>query len=385
MRVLLICHYALPHPGGIETLVDREARLLADAGHEVVVLTSSAGADTAAGDAPGIRVARVPAWNGLERMAQVPWPVFAPSVVGAVWRHLRWCDVVHAHGLLYLNSALAVALARVVGRPCLLTEHIGLAWYPPGLRRVVQRAAMETLGRLTARLAGRCYGHHQRVTDLLTRLAGRGRVTYLANPLDRSLFRPPRPGERDAARAKLGWPPHRAKVLFVGRLIARKGIDLLLAARDDRFDLVFCGPGDVGLLAAAPAGAVEHLPPRPQADLVPLYHAADALAVVSRSEGGLVLVAQEALACGLPVVIGEDPGLDQYRGCRGLRFAPLTPAGVRRELHAALDGPRPDARDAAAPGTVPLDHYLPDERDWLDRLYGPAAEPGRGAPAALAR
>jgi hypothetical protein len=44
MRVLLVAHYALPHQGGIEVLVDREARILASAGHDVVILASAIGA-----------------------------------------------------------------------------------------------------------------------------------------------------------------------------------------------------------------------------------------------------------------------------------------------------------------------------------------------------
>jgi len=32
MKLLLVAHYLLPHSGGIEALVDRETRLLAEAG-----------------------------------------------------------------------------------------------------------------------------------------------------------------------------------------------------------------------------------------------------------------------------------------------------------------------------------------------------------------
>jgi glycosyltransferase involved in cell wall biosynthesis len=197
VKVLLVSHYLLPHSGGIEVLVDREARLLARAGHEVALLASAAGSGEAPAYTAGVgvppsgglgpsgiqscegppeggtptapeypanvRACRVLAWNGLERRFQVPWPVFSPALVWRTWRLVRWCDAVHAHGFLYLSSVLALLFARLQGKPSLLTEHIGLAWYASRLLRLVQRIAVETAGRLSTRVAGRCIGFHDNV------------------------------------------------------------------------------------------------------------------------------------------------------------------------------------------------------------------------------
>jgi D-inositol-3-phosphate glycosyltransferase len=378
MKVLLLAHYLPPHQGGVEVLVDREARLLAAAGHEVVLLASDAGQGEPPRYPAGVRVCRVRCWNGLERRCHVPWPVFAPSLLPLLWRYLRWCDVAHVNGLLYLNSFLTLVLARALGKPTVLTEHIGLAWYPPGLKRATQWAAMASLGRLAARLAGRCIGYHERVVALLRRLAGPRRwVSYLCNPLERGLFRPPTEEERRQARAALGWDDGRPRVLFVGRIIPRKGIDLLLRARDPQLELVFCGPGDPSLLGDLQGGS-RYLPPRSRADLVRLYHAADVLAQPSRSEGGLVLVAQEALACGLPVLLGEDAGLARYRRCAGLHFAPLAPEAIRGTLLEILR--RRPAPITPMPGEAPLDSFCPDDATWLQALYEPPPSCPAGPP-----
>ncbi|MDY3554885.1 glycosyltransferase family 4 protein [Gemmata sp. JC717] len=364
----------------MELLLDQEARLLARAGHEVVVLASDAGDGPRPTLPPRVRVCQVPAWNWPERRLQVPWPVFSPALLPAVTRHVRWCDVVHAHGLLYTGTVLSLLLARALGKPALLTEHIGLAWFPAGARRVVQWAATESVGRLSARLAGRCYGQHDRVVALLRWQCGPGgRVKYQRNPLDRVLFRPPRPGEREAARRELGWEPGRPKVLFVGRLIARKGMDLLLGARGPGYDLAFCGPGDAGPLRPHLGAGVEYLPPRPREELVRLYHAADVLALLSRSEGGLPLVAQEALACGLPVALAADPGLAAYGGCPGLAFC-ASPGDLPRVLHTLVVRGRLEPGPAGESG---LDAFLPSASEWLAELYGdrtPGASSGAGSP-----
>jgi glycosyltransferase involved in cell wall biosynthesis len=112
------------------------------------------------------------------------------------------------------------------------------------------------------------------------------------------------------------------------------------------------------------------IPPRPQAELVPLYHAADALVLPSRSEGGLPLVVQEALACGLPVLLSEDVAFSKYKGCTGLSFCPLTPDAVRSDLLRILSGREPTVGIKSSQNDpTALDAFLPDETWWLKKLY----------------
>lgn len=165
--------------------------------------------------------------------------------------------------------------------------------------QTIRKSAAQVRG-----LPGKVFGHHERVVILLQRLAGpRGNVTYLRNPLDQILFRSPKVGEREAERNKLGWHTNRLKVLFVGRLIERKGIDLLLAAKDPAYDLVFCGPS---ILTKHLGDGVTYIPPRSPREIISLYHAADVL----------------------PSVLGTDPGLAIYQQCKGLTFWALRVGGA---------------------------------------------------------
>jgi D-inositol-3-phosphate glycosyltransferase len=130
-----------------------------------------------------------------------------------------------------------------------------------------------------------------------------------------------RPGDRRAARAKLGLPPDEDVVAFVGRIQPLKGPDILLraAAKLQRAHVVVVG-GPSGSGRAAPDGLVRladelgiaarvtFLPPQSREDLARLFQAVDLVAVPSYSES-FGLVALEAQACGTPVVAAAVGGL----------------------------------------------------------------------------
>ena len=127
MRVLVVSHLALPHVGGVENLVDLEVRGLAAAGHQVALVSSDGeGAGRAPEYPANVRTIRVPAWHGLERSFGIPYPIFGPRLLAILWREIAWAEVVHAHGFLFQNTALAVLLARMQAKPCILTDPGGI-------------------------------------------------------------------------------------------------------------------------------------------------------------------------------------------------------------------------------------------------------------------
>lgn len=136
------------------------------------------------------------------------------------------------------------------------------------------------------------------------------RISVVPNGCDTRVFHPQ---DRGAARAALGLPPAGAMVLYVGRLVAEKGLRELvdaiamLGARGERVSLVLVGEGPLEAelrtriashgLQAQVSLAGRHAP----AAVARWMAAADVLALPSYSEGHPnVLV--EALACGRPAV-----------------------------------------------------------------------------------
>uniref|UniRef100_E1T8G9 Glycosyl transferase group 1 n=1 Tax=Burkholderia sp. (strain CCGE1003) TaxID=640512 RepID=E1T8G9_BURSG len=107
-------------------------------------------------------------------------------------------------------------------------------------------------------------------------------------------------------------------VLFLGRVHAKKGCDLLIdafarvAQRDPALHLVIAGPDETGWVASlrsqAQAAGISHrlsLPGMLQGDLKwGAFHASDVFALPSHQENFGVAVA-EALGCGLPALISD--------------------------------------------------------------------------------
>ncbi|MGJ5820972.1 glycosyltransferase [Paludibaculum fermentans] len=190
------------------------------------------------------------------------------------------------------------------------------------------------------------------------------RVHMVTNGCDTALFTP---SEQAAARTRLGLPANARIVLYVGHLLATKGVlDLAeaaarLSASQPDLLLVYVGEGpDAGLLRqrleslgltartrlagpAAPAGVAEWLA------------ASDVLSLPSYSEG-CPNVVLEALSCGRPVVastVGAIPDLiDQDSGI-------LVPPGDPVKLGTALEESLRRSWDA---GQIASRH----RRSWAD-------------------
>jgi D-inositol-3-phosphate glycosyltransferase len=352
MRILFTSHYALPHLGGIETVVDELARALVRRGHAVTHVAAAAlPAEHPSSDEPRpYRLLRVPAANFLEAMADVPYPLFSPRLFPLLRREVAAADVVHAHGYLYMSGLAALWLARRRGVPVrVLTEHVGHVDYDSAILDGAERAAIASLGRASARLAEGIVVLNENVESALRMLAPGRRVERIFNGVDTERYRPADLEERRALREGLGWD-QRPRALFVGRLVAKKGIDLAIAAAQQAgARLAVVGPGR--LPAGTPPG-VELLGAQPPHRVQELYRAADAFLLPSRGEG-FPITAQEALASGLPVVLCDDPAYAPYLdgAGRAARVAPPNPvelaAALSEVLGATDDGVRAAAREHA--------------------------------------
>lgn len=311
MRILFVSHYALPHLGGVEVAIDALARELTRRGHDVVHF--AADVEPRPTHESEYRVLRLPAANHPERSLGVPWPIFHPRAAGALRAEVAAADVVHAHGFLYLDSVASLLLARsgraAPRRPVrVLTEHVGHVPYESPVLDRTEAVAIATIGRMAARTAEAIVTYNGKVAAEMARLAPSGRFEAIPNGVDTDRFSPSSEHERAALRHELGWDA-KPRVLFVARLVAKKGVQAALAAAavdTDAFRLLVVGPDR---LPPPQPSNVESLGPLPTERLATLYRAADAFLLPSRGEG-FPLTAQEAMASGLPVLLGDDP---EYR------------------------------------------------------------------------
>jgi starch synthase len=189
-----------------------------------------------------------------------------------------------------------------------------------------------------------------------------GKVARIFNPIDATVFSPM---DRAEARAAIGFPAGAQVVAWHGRIdIQRKGLDILLDAwervrgarpsRDRRLLLVGHGNDAAELRAriGSAARAAEGVPVsvsappdrgvvwvdryvREPSELRRFLCAADVYALPSRHEG-FPVAPIEAMACGLPVVAADAPGVtDIFEGGEASGGV-VVPSGDAQAMASAL-------------------------------------------------
>ncbi len=365
--VLLVAHHYPPHIGGLGLVVQKQAEGLVENGYEVVVLTSRYGQirDADRGGT-GIQVIGIPCSHILERVLNIPFPLFSVSLIWRAWRLVRRAEVVHIHDVFYLSSWVAGVYALLLRKPMLVTQHVAMVEHSSGLVMLVQRLVYATFGRWLFCGARRVVVYNQNVESFLrSRGVPQARILFLANGIDTAAFRPGAPAERAAIRQRCGLPQGRPLVLFVGRLVEKKGYHVLLAARDPAFDLVFAGPGPIP--KDGRIEGVHWLGPLDQDQTAELFRACDLFAFPAIGEI-FTLVMQEAMASGLPVVTTDDPAYHDsiVSGC--VTLSGRDADSFRRAIVATLSDPAARDRLGAQSREVALRSF-----DWRRNFLALAA------------
>jgi glycosyltransferase involved in cell wall biosynthesis len=145
------------------------------------------------------------------------------------------------------------------------------------------------------------------------------RTTMIRRGVNREVFFP---SDRQASRARLGLPADRPVLVWVGRMVAVKALDVLLHAcarlkqAGQSFSLCLIGEGPLQASMAQLTASlglekdVRFVGPVPHADLADWYRAATVTVLPSRSEG-LPNVLLESIACGTPFVATAVGGIPE--------------------------------------------------------------------------
>jgi glycosyltransferase involved in cell wall biosynthesis len=238
-----------------------------------------------------------------------------------VWRELSWFrpDVVVVGGYAHLTMQWAMLWCWWTRTPYLINSESHHRRTRSGFLRVLKSLPV----RLFVRNAAAGLPAGTLAKEYLVSYGGASeRMFLLPNTCDvERLARSSEAarGRRAAIRQELGL--HSGPVLlYVGRLTAAKGLDTLLrafqqvpgtTAGEPQLLLVGDGEqrGELQRLAAAlgVAGKVRFIGSRPWDDLPALYAAADLFVLPSRFEPWGAVV-NEAIACGLPVIVTDQVG-----------------------------------------------------------------------------
>ena len=309
MRIAHVTATFPPYHGGAGSVCYYNALGLARLGHEVTVVT----ANHPPGNyhyPPEIRVERLPI---LFRIGNAP---LLPDLL-----NLEGFDIIHLHYPFIFGAEMVWLASRLRSIPYILTHHNDLIG--TGLRRFLFDAYSATLTRLVlhgARKFAAVSLDHAAACRLTPVFRQRWHdVVEIPNGVDTGTFRPGLDGL--AIRREHGIPEDARVVLFVGALdLAHyfKGVDVLLKAFSGIDDpgawLLIVGDGDLkqefqtmarelGVAGRSTfPGGISH-------EDLPYYYAAAELLVLPSSLESFGLVLIEAMACGIPVVASDLPGV----------------------------------------------------------------------------
>ncbi len=353
--------------GGVEKRIHEVSVRLAERGHEVHVYGMRCWDGPATIERDGVTLHGVCPGEGLyiDGRRTVPQALrFGKAVLRPILS--SGADVVDCQNFPYFSCFAAKAASVRRGFPLVVTWHEvwGDYWYDYLGRRGV-------FGKAVERLAAGLTDHHVAVSPSTARaLAGLG----VAGPV------PVVPNGIDLARiAAVAPAAEEWDVIFTGRLIRDKNVDLLLRAlvtvREEVPDLraliVGDGPERPALEALARdlGLAVTFAGFLPDYDAVIAAMKASRVFVLPSTREGFGIAALEAMACGVPVVTTDHPGNAArdlvVPGVNGYRCS-LTPEALSDKIHRVLEED-PCPKEAC---TEFARHY-----DWkevaeqLERLY----------------
>ena len=324
MNVLHVLPYYAPAwaYGGVVRAVTDLTRAQAAAGHRVFVLTTDTHSpqsrlDTLRETLDGVQVWRVRNRSNRLRGAL---NLSSPHGMASTAERLilnEGIDVVHCHELRTVENLLVTSVTRRLGVPVVVSPH-GTLPYHTGRSFVKQLWDRVFGARLLPRFDGVIALTAQEATDarLVWRACGQelpdSAIFVVPNGVRMADFADLPPAESFHARWGLGTGP---VVLFLGRLHARKGVQLLIpafaaATRDlSEAYLLIVGPDEGMRVQLEALACAEGVAERVRftglltgAEKLAALAAADVFALPAIGEG-FSMAALEALACGVPTVL----------------------------------------------------------------------------------
>jgi glycogen synthase len=306
LKILLSSHAFAPSIGGIETVSALLAQEFSRLDHQVVVVTQTSG----------------------EGREEFPFPVVRHPSLVKLFDLIKWCDIFWQNNL----SLRTVWPAFVLSKPVVITHQGSYCAEPTGIdlplrfkRAIANRATSVAISQFVAD----CFS---------------ARSSIIPNPYDSRVFTQT---SRESARNN--------ELLFVGRVVAEKGLDLLMDSLvrllsrglQPRLTIVGSGPELTAMRKLSEnrglRDQVKFVGPKLGDELAEIFRQHKVLVVPSRYDEPFGVVALEGIAGGCVVVGSSGGGLPEAIGPCGVTF----PNGDAEKLAGAIEEllRTPDNRD----------------------------------------
>jgi glycosyltransferase involved in cell wall biosynthesis len=379
VKILTLNYEYPPLGGGASPVAQAVCRELAAQGDRVDVVTMAFHGLPELEEEPNLRVLRVPCLRKERHICHghelLSWMVTAYGRARRLLRGGRY-DLIHCHFFLPCG-VVARRLAAESGLPYVVTAHgTDVPGYNPDRFRAMH-AVLRPFWRKIVRDASAITSPSRWLAGLIERSYGAPvGVTIIPNGIDESWIRP---------------GPGRKSILFVSRLLRRKGAQFLLpavAGLSEEWEVHVVGEGPF-------RGQLEEIArrlPRPvtfhgwvengSAELAALYRDASIFVFPSLAENFPVSLL-EAMAAGCAIVASDLESCREVLGDAARFFAPGDVDALRRDLEELTEDEAARRQLGEAAMRRAREHFGWREigRRYRELLAGVAAGAAAGAPA----
>ncbi|RLE79812.1 MAG: hypothetical protein DRJ51_07050 [Thermoprotei archaeon] len=304
MRILLASEWFPPDLGGVASHVKDLAYSLACRGHEIFIVTR---------EKPGRREPMFKIY-GLRPKDIVEEILMNRGSLKKIVEKIE-PDIVHAHHAFTPIPLLVLKAAIVKGVPTVLTNHSAYFYEYDSILKTLGLIAFPF--KMIVRKVNKIIAVSRVAAKFIRTFAPKASIEVIPNGVDTSIFKPE--GSRKF-RERFSADP---MLLYVGRLVPRKGVHLLVDAMTiiskevPEVKLVIAGSGPLyGMLIerAKIQGVskfITFLGSVNRRDLPDLYRSSDMLIMPSIYGESFGMVALEGMASGVPVIASSTGGLKE--------------------------------------------------------------------------
>jgi glycosyltransferase involved in cell wall biosynthesis len=318
LKVALCTDFFFPRIGGVSSHVVGLALQLEKHGHEVVIITKQTDNLKGCNGFQNVKAAPSKSVKPLIPFSTILVPPNPYEIQETIKK--EGFDIVHAHHAFTPTSLLSIAAAKKLGIPAVLTNHtIFLAseedylWEPISyilfpFKRYIQKA-------------DRIIAVSKTAADFIGHFADRKRIVIIPNAVDTLQFNPTHSNVKNhPSFPRLEGEP---TILYVGRLVHRKGIHVLIKAMPKvikvfpKARLVIVGKGYMQCflrLLTRTLNLDEHvrfLGSIPDDELPDLYRMSDIFVLPSLYCESFGISMLEAMASGKPVIASKVGGIPE--------------------------------------------------------------------------
>ena len=310
-RVLCVSSYFPEHGGGVERVAHEIAEYFVKQRHWHVTLAASITQGPVETVPARYKRVGLKCWNGVEAMTGLPVILPSPFDLARLLGQIRKFDLIIVHEEIYVSNFLVVLWSLINRVPLIVVKHTGVI--PLRKRPILSQMlkAVRYISRLLLRNVAQTVFVTQAKQDNFDPERTIRNALVIPNGID----------TRGFALPEKTTPPRKG-VIFVGRFIESKGLQILRhitrELSDIPFSLVGWGPDKPEAWQHQNVTVVR----RPSRQTIAQMLRQSRLALVPGNGEGIPLVALEALSCGTVTMIGAGSNRIESEVSRHLIFVP---------------------------------------------------------------